>query len=222
MHKLGTAWKRARFNLVDDWKSIRGFAVSTNVNGTVNLFARDNVPLYIKYFVSDTALGYFKLASSLINLVMLPIEPFIWPTYTEITSTIAQRQWQATRKLLRQVSTIGRRMDSVRRWRIGRFGVVVYPVCIRPRFSASLCLCSRSAYRLCFCQCAELEPAIVARARISKLPVDGCRAHWGDRDRLHFRICSARRISDRRGDLLRLSRDLHQYQCLARALHHKT
>ena len=37
---------------------------------------------------------------------MLPIEPFIWPTYREITNTIAQRQWSATRKLLKQVSTI--------------------------------------------------------------------------------------------------------------------
>jgi len=36
----------------------------------------------------------------------LPIEPFIGPTYVEITHTVAQRQWQATRKLLKQVSTI--------------------------------------------------------------------------------------------------------------------
>jgi O-antigen/teichoic acid export membrane protein len=73
----------------------------------VNLFARDNVPLYIQYLVSDVALGYFRLATSLINLVMLPIEPFIWPTYAEITKTIAQKQWQATRRLLIQVSAIG-------------------------------------------------------------------------------------------------------------------
>jgi O-antigen/teichoic acid export membrane protein len=105
-HKLGSEWTRASLWLITDWKSIGRFAVSTNINGTVNLFARDNVPLYIKYFVSDIALGYFRLASSLINLVMLPIEPFIWPTYKEITRTIAQRQWQATRKLLKQVSSI--------------------------------------------------------------------------------------------------------------------
>jgi O-antigen/teichoic acid export membrane protein len=105
--KLGIDWIHAPFHLVPDWKSIVKFAVSTNINGTVNLFARDNIPLYIKYFVSDTALGYFRLATSLINLVMLPIEPFIWPTYTEITRTIAQKQWDATRRLLKQVSLIG-------------------------------------------------------------------------------------------------------------------
>jgi len=106
-HRLGNAWVRAPLSFVADWKSIGGFAVSTNINGTVNLFARDNVPLYIKYFVSDIALGYFRLASSLINMVMLPMDPFIAPTYAEITRVITQRQWQATRKLLKQVSIIG-------------------------------------------------------------------------------------------------------------------
>lgn len=105
--KLGNGWVRAPFNLVADWKSIAQFAVSTNINGTLNLFARDNIPLYINYFVSDAATGYFKLASSLINLVMLPVEPFIWPTYAEIIKTIAQKQWDATRRLLKQVSGIG-------------------------------------------------------------------------------------------------------------------
>ncbi|RJP48013.1 MAG: lipopolysaccharide biosynthesis protein [Anaerolineaceae bacterium] len=105
--KLGRGWTRASFALLPDWKSIVKFAVSTNINGTVNLFARDNIPLYINYFVSDAATGYFKIASSLINLVMLPIDPFIWPTYAEITKTIAQKQWDATRRLLKQVSLIG-------------------------------------------------------------------------------------------------------------------
>jgi O-antigen/teichoic acid export membrane protein len=50
--------------------------------------------------------GYFKLASTLINLVMLPIEPFIWPTYAEITRTISERKWRDTRILLRRVSLI--------------------------------------------------------------------------------------------------------------------
>jgi O-antigen/teichoic acid export membrane protein len=105
--RLGSGWARAPFALIPDWKSIARFAVSTNVNGTVNLFTRDNIPLYIKYFVSDTALGYFRLATTLINLVMMPLEPFIWPTYAEITKTIAQKQWDATRRLLKQVSLIG-------------------------------------------------------------------------------------------------------------------
>jgi O-antigen/teichoic acid export membrane protein len=106
-NSLGRGWMRAPLSLITDWKPILRFAFSTNLNGTVNLFTRDNIRLYLAWFLSNAQVGYFKLASSLINLVMLPIEPFIWPTYSEITRTIAQRQWGATRKLLKQVSTIG-------------------------------------------------------------------------------------------------------------------
>lgn len=105
--RLGLEWRRAPLGLVSDWKSILRFALSTNLNGTVNLFARDNILLYLAVFLSNAEVGYFRLASYLINLMMLPIEPFIWPTYAEITKTIAGRQWRATRKLLKQVSAIG-------------------------------------------------------------------------------------------------------------------
>jgi O-antigen/teichoic acid export membrane protein len=104
--RWGSKWLRAPLGLVSNWKSIWRFALSTNLNGTINLFARDNIPLYIGYFLSAAEAGYFRFALSLINLIMLPIEPFIWPTYAEITRTVSQLKWDATRKLLRQVSSI--------------------------------------------------------------------------------------------------------------------
>ena len=104
---LGRGWTRASLTLVPEWKPILGFAFSTNLNGTVNLFARDNIRLYLASILSTADVGYFALATRLINLVMTPLEPFIWPTYAEITKTIAQKQWGSTRKLLKQVSTIG-------------------------------------------------------------------------------------------------------------------
>ena len=105
--RLGRGWTRTPLRLVPDWKPILRFAFSTNLNGTVNLFARDNIRLYLAALLSTAEVGYFTLATRLINLVMTPLEPFIWPTYAEITKTIAQRQWTATRNLLRQVSAIG-------------------------------------------------------------------------------------------------------------------
>jgi O-antigen/teichoic acid export membrane protein len=103
---LGTGWHRVPLSVVPDWKFIGRFMLSTNLNGTVNLLVRDNIPLYIGYLLSLTEVGYFKLALTLINLIKLPIEPLIWPTYAEITRTIAQKQWAATKKLLKQVSSI--------------------------------------------------------------------------------------------------------------------
>jgi O-antigen/teichoic acid export membrane protein len=62
--------------------------------------------LYLAALLSTTQVGYFKLAQSLVNLILLPLDPFIWPTYTEISRTVAQKQWDATRQLLRRVSLI--------------------------------------------------------------------------------------------------------------------
>jgi O-antigen/teichoic acid export membrane protein len=104
---LGPGWARAPLGLVPAWRPILGFALNTNLNGTVNLFARDNIRLYLAALLSTAEVGYFALASRLINLIMLPLEPFIWPTYAEITKTIAQKQWAVTRVLLKQVSAIG-------------------------------------------------------------------------------------------------------------------
>ena len=107
---LGRGWWYTSLRQVKDWRSILGFAVNTNLNGTVNLITRDNVPLYLPYLspagVAQSYAGYFKLGLSIINFITLPIDPFIWPTYTEITRTIALRQWQRTRSLLKRVSSI--------------------------------------------------------------------------------------------------------------------
>jgi O-antigen/teichoic acid export membrane protein len=67
---------------------------------------RDSAPLFLAAFATQAEVGYFKLALSLVNLVTLPIEPFIWPTYAEITETVARAQWDATKRLLRRVSAI--------------------------------------------------------------------------------------------------------------------
>lgn len=106
----GHGWWHASLREVTDWRGIWGFAINTNLNGTVNLITRDNAYLYLAYLspasVAQTYVGYIKLGLSIINFITLPIDPFIWPTYAEITRTIALRQWQRTRSLLKQVSSI--------------------------------------------------------------------------------------------------------------------
>jgi O-antigen/teichoic acid export membrane protein len=102
----GKDWWRASLKLVPDLRGMLRFAINTNLNGTLNLLTRDSLLLYLTYLRSLDEAAIFRLAQTLINLVMLPIEPFIWPTYTEITNTIVRRQWDATKRLLRRVSTI--------------------------------------------------------------------------------------------------------------------
>ena len=104
--EYGQDWWRVPLRLVPDLRGLLNFAINTNLNGTLNLLTRDSLPLYLAGFRSREEVGYFRLGQGLINLVMLPIEPIIWPTYTEITHTIVARQWAATKRLLKRVSGI--------------------------------------------------------------------------------------------------------------------
>jgi O-antigen/teichoic acid export membrane protein len=99
-------WQRVPLRTYRGWRGLLGFALNTNLNGTVTLFVRDNIPLYIAALIGATEVGYFKIALGFTTLLMLPVEPFIWPTYTEITRTIALKQFEITRRLLRRVSLL--------------------------------------------------------------------------------------------------------------------
>jgi O-antigen/teichoic acid export membrane protein len=103
---LGSGWWKTPLRSLPEKRGMFTFMLNTNLNGTVNLFTRDNIPLYLAALLTTTQVGYFKLAQSLINLILLPLDPLIWPTYAEISRTVAQRQWNATRQLLRRVSLI--------------------------------------------------------------------------------------------------------------------
>jgi O-antigen/teichoic acid export membrane protein len=103
---LGPDWWKTPLRSLPEQRSMFTFMLNTNLIGTVNLFTRDNIPLYLAALLSTTQVGYFKLAQSLINLILLPLDPLIWPTYAEISRTVAQKQWDATRQLLRRVSLI--------------------------------------------------------------------------------------------------------------------
>jgi O-antigen/teichoic acid export membrane protein len=103
---LGAAWWRAPLRALPNPRGMLTFAASTNLNGTINLFTRDNIPLYLAALLSPTEVGYMKIAQGLITPILLVVNPFIWPTYTEITRSVSRGQWRTTRRVLRRVSLV--------------------------------------------------------------------------------------------------------------------
>ena len=99
-------WWRARFSLLPPWRELVRFAFSTNVSATINLVARDSEVPWVGLFFGPVVAGYYKIALQIINLVVMPINPFISTTFPEITRAVAERAWQRLRDLLRRVSLI--------------------------------------------------------------------------------------------------------------------
>lgn len=104
---LGKGWWRTpmRGNLPER-KAMIKFAVNSNFSGTVTILARDSEVLWVSYFFDTTVAGYFKVALAVINLVVMPITPFISTTFPEITRYVAKREWARLKQLLTRVTII--------------------------------------------------------------------------------------------------------------------
>jgi O-antigen/teichoic acid export membrane protein len=104
---LGKGWWRIpmKGNLPDRKPMVR-FALNANFSGTVTILARDSEVLWVSYFFDTTVAGYFKVALAVINLMVMPITPFISTSFPEITKHIAKREWARLKRLLARVTTI--------------------------------------------------------------------------------------------------------------------
>ena len=107
---LGAGWWRVPLRSLPGKRSLVMFALNTNLNGTLNLFFRDNITLYLASLLPETlavtAAGYFKIAMTFIIPITLLLDPFIAPTYTEISRTIARFKWKTTLRLLKRITAI--------------------------------------------------------------------------------------------------------------------
>jgi O-antigen/teichoic acid export membrane protein len=110
----------------------------------VNLVVRDSETLLVGALRSTVEAGYFRIALGVINLVMLPIEPFISTTYADIARTVAQKEWKLTRRLLKRVSAITGLWTLAAGGVLALFGYWLVPVLygaeFRPAYPALLLL----------------------------------------------------------------------------------
>ncbi|MGB8212810.1 MAG: lipopolysaccharide biosynthesis protein [Anaerolineales bacterium] len=103
---LGPDWWRTSLKLLTGKWALALFALNTNLNGTVNLIFRDNIPLYLGALLSTTQVGYFDIAFTLTSTITLILDPLIAPTYSEIARTVAKLEWDTTLRLLQRVTVL--------------------------------------------------------------------------------------------------------------------
>ncbi len=104
---LGKTWWRTPMRgHLPPQKGLIRFALSTNFSSMVTILARDSELLWVGYFFDATVAGYFKVALAVINLMVMPITPFISTSFPEITRHVVKREWQKLKRLLTRVTII--------------------------------------------------------------------------------------------------------------------
>ena len=103
---LGHAWSRVSVSSLPSFGELFKFAFSSNLSATLILIFRESEILWVGYFLTSEAAGYYKAAYAIANLLSVPANPLILSTYPEINKLIVQKAWPRLRDFLRKITTL--------------------------------------------------------------------------------------------------------------------
>ena len=103
---LGAGWWRASFNAIASYRELIRFAISSNISATIIKIFRESEILWVGFFLTSTAAGYYKAAYTIISLLSVVIDPLIATVYPELNRLIVQKAWPSLKNFLRKVTTL--------------------------------------------------------------------------------------------------------------------
>jgi O-antigen/teichoic acid export membrane protein len=103
---LGLGWWKASFKNISSFRQLIRFAISSNISATIIKVFRESELLWVGYFLSTTAVGYYRAAYTLIGLLSVAVDPLISTVYPEINRLITQKAWPRLRDFLRKVTAL--------------------------------------------------------------------------------------------------------------------
>ncbi len=99
-------WWRTKLTILPALKDMTRFAVSTNLSGTLKLVVSESEPFWVGLLLNTEAVGLYKVALAIVGLLIIPVTPFNFTAFPEITRSVASKTWQQLRRLLKRVSIL--------------------------------------------------------------------------------------------------------------------
>ncbi|MBI3173131.1 MAG: oligosaccharide flippase family protein [Chloroflexi bacterium] len=127
--RLGADWWHAPLPSFVQSRDLIRFAVSSNISATIIKVFRESEPLWVGYFLSTEAVGYYKAAYALVSFLSVPADPLIAATYPEINRLIVQKAWAPLRSFLRKVTALSFAVNAAAALGfvfLGQFALVLY------------------------------------------------------------------------------------------------
>jgi len=106
LHKiLGGGWWRTPLSTLTSARELIRFAVSSNVSATIIKIFRESEILWVGFFLDTAAVGYYRVAYTLVHFLAIPADPLIATTFPEINRLIVEKAWPRLREFLRRITT---------------------------------------------------------------------------------------------------------------------
>jgi O-antigen/teichoic acid export membrane protein len=104
--ELQRSWWTASIRSLPSLKEMAKFSINSNLSATAILVFRESEILWVGFFLSSEAAGYYKVAYAIISLLSVPANPLILTVYPELNRLIVQKAWPRLRDFLRKVTTL--------------------------------------------------------------------------------------------------------------------
>ena len=99
-------WWTAPIKSLPAFKEMARFSISSNLSATAILVFRESEILWVGFFLTSEAAGYYKAAYAIISLLSVPANPLILTVYPELNRLVVQRAWPRLRDFLRKVTAL--------------------------------------------------------------------------------------------------------------------
>jgi len=103
---LQRSWWTASIRSLPAFREMAKFSISSNLSATAILVFRESEILWVGFFLSSEAAGYYKVVYAIISLLSVPANPLILTVYPELNRLIVQKAWPRLRDFLRKVTTL--------------------------------------------------------------------------------------------------------------------
>lgn len=129
---LGSKWWQTHFTAIAGTRRpMMRFALSTNASATLGLLVKDSDPLFLSVLRPLSEVGYYRVAQSLINLVLLPIAALGQAIYPELANLV-DTQPDRSRRTLKRATLIAAAWIGI----VTPFSVAAMPWLIRTFYGA--------------------------------------------------------------------------------------
>ncbi len=102
--RLGGGWWRTPFSTLTARRDIFRFAFSSNISATLIKIFRESDLIWVGFFLDTTAVGYYRVAYTLVHFLAIPADPLIAATFPEINRLAVEKAWNKLKSFLRKVT----------------------------------------------------------------------------------------------------------------------
>jgi O-antigen/teichoic acid export membrane protein len=101
---LGSGWWKEPLSTLPNTRELIRFAISSNISATIIKIFRESEPVWVGFFLSPEAVGYYGLAYQIVGFLAIPADPLIASVYPELNRLIVQKAWARVKGFLSKVT----------------------------------------------------------------------------------------------------------------------